>query len=482
MKTTIKAILININEEERRIIDNMMLIFSTAVRFSFNRLLEGMEIKELEKYAAGKYSLNIRQSKDAVENARQIIASQRKLVKINYDNYTSKVKYIENILETKNIKLTDKKKSTLNSKLDKRKRKQEYLKKHIDNCTIPPVIFGTKEMFLKRCKGQITNEEWKACRNNRIYSRGDKTKKGNPNLRVVMLKEMSFLEISTLDKTKTNRAVKIQIPLYIPQKLSKKTGKVNGIKYREMFLNYLESGEAYQVEMIRKNDKYYIHITFEEQVYKNLSNNNTGRLGVDTNPDGFAITTIDSNGNFKWQDYLYNHELLYSRSNRRENLCGQLAKKVAVIAKEKNCSVAVEDLSFKDDKDVKSKFSRIRHQFIYSTLLSMLERACIRNGVEITKVKPQFTSKIGLYKYCHQYKLRVHNGAAMVIGRRSYGFKERVPKILKDRLVLNKEEFIKQNEWKRWTIINNIIEKKGGKTPGLWLDNRETILGIDKVS
>jgi hypothetical protein len=112
----------------------------------------------------------------------------------------------------------------------------------------------------------------------------------------------------------------------------------------------------------------------------------------------------------------------------------------------------------------------------------MLERACIRSGVEITKVKPQFTSKIGLYKYCHQYKIGVHNGAAMVIGRRSYGFKERVPKILKDKLILYKEEFIKQNEWKRWIIINKIIEKKGGKTPGLWLENREAILGLDKVS
>jgi IS605 OrfB family transposase len=482
MKTTIKAILININGEQQQIIDNMMIVFSSAVRFSFNRLLEGMEIKELEKYTSYKYCLNIRQSKDAVENARQIIASQRRLVKINYDNYTSKVKYIENILETKNIKLTDKKKSALNSKLDKRKRKQEYLKKHIDNCTIPPVIFGTKEMFLKRCKGQITNEEWKACRNNRIYSRGDKTKKGNPNLRVVILKGMSFLEISILDKTKTNRAVKIQIPLYIPQKLSKKTGKVNGINYREMFLNYLESGEAYQVEMVRKNDKYYVHITFEEQALKSENIDFKERIGIDTNPDGFALTLIDSTGNYKWDCYLYEHQLLYARSNKRANLCGQLVKRVIAIAKEKGCSIAVEDLNFKDDKDVTGKFARIKHQFVYRTLLTMLERACIRNRIEVIKVRPQFTSKIGLYKYCPEYRLDIHNGAAMVIARRSYGFKERVPIILKDRLIEDKENFNKQREWGKWNIINRIIEMKGGKNPGLWLLSRKTILGLDKVS
>jgi len=57
---------------------------------------------------------------------------------------------------------------------------------------------------------------------------------------------MTYLEVSTLEKTKTNRAIKIQIPIYLPQKLSRKTGKVNGNNYREMFLNYLETKEAYR--------------------------------------------------------------------------------------------------------------------------------------------------------------------------------------------------------------------------------------------
>lgn len=83
---------------------------------------------------------------------------------------------------------------------------------------IPSVIFGTKKMFIKRCKALISKEEWINCRNNRIYSRGDKTKNGNPNLRVIIKDGMSFLEISTLKKTKTNRAIKIQVPIYLPQK------------------------------------------------------------------------------------------------------------------------------------------------------------------------------------------------------------------------------------------------------------------------
>lgn len=41
MKITMKAILINLNDEEKLIIDNMMLIFCTAIRYLFNRLIEG---------------------------------------------------------------------------------------------------------------------------------------------------------------------------------------------------------------------------------------------------------------------------------------------------------------------------------------------------------------------------------------------------------------------------------------------------------
>ena len=133
----------------------------------------------------------------------------------------------------------------------------------------------------------------------------------------------------------------------------------------------------------------------------------------------------------------------YARSNKRKNLCGELCKKVVEVAKEKGLGVAVEDLKFRRDTDVNSKFSRIKHQFIYCMLLSMLQMACLREGIEFVRVKPQYTSKIGLYKYCHQYGMVVHNGAAMVIGRRSYKIKEKIPKILKDKFIQDKDEYYK---------------------------------------
>jgi predicted transposase len=89
-----KAILIDETEQDKNIIDNMMLVFFTAIRYSFNRLLEQMKVSDLEKLVAHKYKLNIRQAKDAVEAARQTIQSQKELIKDNYDNYSKKVKAI----------------------------------------------------------------------------------------------------------------------------------------------------------------------------------------------------------------------------------------------------------------------------------------------------------------------------------------------------------------------------------------------------
>lgn len=481
IKITIKGVFINVLNEHLDEINRLMTVFSSAKRFAFKRLLEGKIKKgELEKLISHKYGINIRQSKDAVESARQTIASQKSLAKDYYESYLKKVKAIEKQLKKAKSK---EKINALTKKLDKRKKKLEFYKEHLDNGTIPKIIFGGRKNFIRRCKGLITNEEWKNLRDNNYYSRGDKTKKGNPNLRVIIKNNMTFLEISTLNRDENNRAIKIRVPLYLPQKLSKKTGKINGRNYRQMVLDYLLTGEAYHVELIRKKSKIYCHITIDESKineYKEEFNLYNGVIGIDTNPDGLALTRLDKDGNYKWSVYLKESELLYARTNRRDNLCGELVRDVINIAKSEHCAIAFEDLKFKNDKDVKSKFARIKHQFIYSKLLSMLESKAMRENVQYFKVKPQFTSKIGLYKYCHQYGLDVHNGAALVIGRRSFGFNEKAPKILKDKLLKENEikKFNKQTNWKQWSTINKKIKSKGGEKPGLWLKHRKLFLNI----
>lgn len=56
---------------------------------------------------------------------------------------------------------------------------------------------------------------------------------------------------------------------------------------------------------------------------------------------------------------------------------------------------------------------------------------------------------------------------------------EKIPKILKDKFINDKEEFYKFNEWKRWSILDKNIKRKGVKIPGFWLANRKKILRLD---
>jgi predicted transposase len=113
-----KAILVNETENDKNVIDNMMLVFCSAIRYSFKRQLEGIKISELEKIVSDKYNLNIRQAKDAVESARQTILSQKELIKMNYEDYSKKVKAIEKILNDKDKKLSEKKRNALLCKLE----------------------------------------------------------------------------------------------------------------------------------------------------------------------------------------------------------------------------------------------------------------------------------------------------------------------------------------------------------------------------
>ena len=274
----------------------------------------------------------------------------------------------------------------------------------------------------------------------------------------------------------------MQIPIYLPQKPSKKTGEINGINYRQLFLDHLITGEAYQVEILRRKGRYYCHISFDSPDADVVYTGHNGIIGIDTNPDGFALTMVDNKGNYKWHCYLKRHELTYSKTNRRSNLCGELAKQVTIIAKKHNCGIAVENLKFKNDKDVTQKFARIKNQFVFSKILTMLQATCSREGIEFNKVHPAYTSKIGLYKYCHQYGLVAHNGAAMVIARRSYGFKESVSAILKEEFTNPnlQNKFNLYHEWKKWSMISkNIIKiRKEVRNLGYWLVNRTEILGL----
>jgi len=362
-----------------------------------------------------KFNLNSRQANDAVYDAQSTIKSQHELVKLHYENTKTKAQFTEKrIAKAK----SPAKIANLQKKLDKEQRQLAKWQHYLKTNTFPPVVFGGKKLFQKRCQGKITREEWREARSNRYLSRGDKTKGGNLNTRLYQVADQIYLDIAArpVQAGKSIRYNRITVPVYLAHKPSKKTGRLNGINYRQMVLNHLQTGAAYHVEILRRNGKYYVHVTIKEET--TVPYQTHGAIGIDTNPDGLGIALADYLGQYRGSRWLGEGEWTYAGSNRRSNLTGEKAKQIVILAKEKGYALAVEDLKFKNNKSVTAKFNRMSHGFIWSKFLEYVDRCTAREGVPVIKVKPAFTSIIGILKYQHMYGISNHESAGYVIARR----------------------------------------------------------------
>jgi len=250
--TMVMGVILDLTAEQQGFLDELMARYCSAVRWAFNRLLEGVLVQEIRLLVQEKFNLNSRQANDAVHDAQATISSQKELLKVNHDNAGKKVAFTKKQLAKAK---SPGKKTRLEKRLEKEERKLAYWQGYIQSSTIPKVVFGTKKLFIERCKGNITREEWRDARSNRYVSRGDKTKGGNLNARIVVIDGKIYLEIAA-EMVQNERAVcynRIMVPIYLAHKPSKKTGLINGLNYRQMVLDYLKTGVAYQVEILRRN-------------------------------------------------------------------------------------------------------------------------------------------------------------------------------------------------------------------------------------
>jgi predicted transposase len=128
-------------EEEKEKVLALMRRFSSATRYAYKRLLEGIADKEIEKRVAEKHKLNARYVKDAVLIAKGVLKSC--------------------IQRGQNPK---------------------------------KLVFGSRELFEKLKKKHLTGkrrerlrQRWEERRYYYLYSRGEKSKNRNLNLRFVNL-------------------------------------------------------------------------------------------------------------------------------------------------------------------------------------------------------------------------------------------------------------------------------------------------------
>jgi IS605 OrfB family transposase len=259
-------------------------------------------------------------------------------------------------------------------------------------------LFGGKKLWNRFIKGSISKKKWNQVRNNTLYSRGDKAKKGNPNIRIV------------------GNQLWINDP---------EAGWLKG----KLWLNKPVNLTCYESRIQLKEGKFHVTFSWEEPNPPKITDISKGVIGIDTNPNGEALTEINSTGNIQSHIFLKNERIQFALKGKRDYDIKQMAIKIVSIALQAGKPIVLEQLSFKNKKMGK-KFNRMSHNFIYRKMIEAIKSCALKSGVEVIEVPAAYTSIVGKLKYQYMYSLSVHNAAAMVIGR--LGFLNNADKVVVD--------------------------------------------------
>ena len=268
-------------------------------------------------------------------------------------------------------------------------------------------LFGGKRNWKNLQTKTITKEEWINNRNNQLYSRGDKLKNGNPNIRIV------------------GNELWVKEPLIYKGWIK---GKLFIQKDKTLDLS------IYDVRLIRKdNNKFLVIASNEVNIVPMEFNDNNGVIGIDSNPDGIAMVETDKSGNILNHKYILKQRIQFAEENKRKYDICILAKEVVEFAKSKNKPIILEQLEFKQ-KDQKTnkfktvrqkKFRRMKSNFLFRKIIEAIKSRALKEKVAVKEVNPAFTSILGQLKYQKMYSLNRHTSAALVIGRRGMDIKEK---------------------------------------------------------
>jgi IS605 OrfB family transposase len=381
-------------EEEKERVLALMRRFSSATRYAYKRLLEEVAEKEIGKAIQEKHKLNARYVKDAVLIAKQVLKS-----------------CIERGQNPKKL------------------------------------VFGSRELFEKLKKKHLTGkrreklrQRWEERRYYYLYSRGEKSKNGNLNLRFVW--EDSLKLRINLGNGEYGRAKIVR------------DAKRNNDKWIDWTWRLLEAerlGEwfAYNVRLKVRNGKFYAQVSWEEKTVQPVITKAYGVMGIDINayPFHLALAYVPTDGNLEKFERIDLREMEGKTKNQREHIAWRIARQVVERALESGKAVVVEDLQ-KVPKgrrgDGLAKLRRKLHKWVYKSILEKIEVYASPLGVQLIKVHPAYTSIVGKLKYSPMLGIDKDVAGAYVIARRGLGFEEELPK--------NYRELLKDKEFLAYAI------------------------------
>jgi predicted transposase len=226
---TVECLLAFDGDEDKGRVLTLMRKFSSMVRFAYKRLMDGAKRKELKKLLSRKYEINTRYSDDAILLAQQALES-----------------CVERGQNPKKL------------------------------------VFGSRELFEKLKKKHLTGkrrdelrQKWEERRYGILCSRGDKSKEGNLNLRLVNLNNQWHLRINL----GSGEYVWAKVIRTVKRKTDKWIGFISSLEQAAKTSDWF----PYTVRLKLRNGKIYAQFSREEKLPEVAITRDNGVIGIDIN-------------------------------------------------------------------------------------------------------------------------------------------------------------------------------------------------------
>ena len=278
------------------------------------------------------------------------------------------------------------------------------------------IIFGGKKEFVRRCKGLITNEQWKLLREQPIYSIGQANVRGNRKFRIDYERR----------KLIYNSEIEFDIPLLknnwevILEEISRKANN------RELSLTFSVSRNSVSITFDEQQLECY-----QKKYTKYKYKANYRYMGIDLNPNRIGIAIYEPSKKVGGTViFAQQYELTSDKQNIRKNEISHICNTIYKVMKHYGVSrVGMEDLSVKvKDHGKGKKFNKLVNFWIRNFIQNKIHMICDLVGIKFCPVYAQYSSFIGTMR---NQELGDCCGAAAELARRcAYKKNDFYPKLI----------------------------------------------------
>ena len=425
------------NENVINYFENTVFKYNTMKRHALHVIRNSPEIKEniLNRYLQDRYGVITRTANSCLKEVKGIVNSALTLLSLNIEKIENRIKDKRKNLEAKrrqfakihsgrktNTKKLRKLKFQIYNicnSINRLEQKKETFQNRIDRKR-PNICLGTKKLlrqdrnkFIARRDSQIS-----------YVGRKDETS-GNQMFQFLYNKKNNYYSFKIrkdFGKWKTDRSSERYVE-----------GRCH-FKYMSKELRKVleDKSSPVTVSIIRKNNKYYLHISVtlqyaSETIY---TRREYGTVGIDFNKGMLAIAETDQAGNLK---NVFQRKFLFGKGGKTKAQLSEILSDICKYAIDKGKDIVIEDLkSFKKKKSRTNKakteqgkeYNDMLHKLPYSMYSQLIEDMCFKRRISLIKINPYNTSKIARQKFCKRMSLNIHSGAAYVIARRGMKIKD----------------------------------------------------------